>query len=118
MNRFIVETDERKPNDEESDQEYLAVDDDYDDIESSKEANTAMTSITSSNKPQLSNFSVLSLLGRKSPDKEEEKQSLADKSSHKEIYFPSSEDDVAEEGDEVDKVDKAEQSRQVGNGKL
>ena len=113
MNRFIVEPDERKPNDEESDQEYLAVDDDYDDIESNKEANTAMTSITSSTKPHLSNFSVLSLLGRRSPDKEKEKQSLADKSSHKEIYFPSSEDDVAEEGHEVD---KAEQSQQVGKG--
>ena len=116
INRFILEPNERKPNDVESDQEYLAVDDDYDDIESNKEAITAITSITSSTKPKLSNFSVLSLLGRRSPDnKEEEKQSLADNSSNKEIHFPSSEDYVAEEGIEVDKV---EQSRQVGKGKL
>ena len=112
MNRFIVEPDDNKPIDDEADQEYLAVDDD---IESNKEANTAMTSKTSSTKPQLSNFSVLSLLARKCPDKEEEKQSPTDNSSQKEIYFPSSEDDVAEEGDEVDKT---EQSQQVGNGKL
>ena len=112
MNRFIVEPDESKPNDKESDEEYLAVDDD-DDIESSKEANTAMKSLISSNKPQLSNFSVLSLLGRKSPVKEKENRSLADSSSHKEIFFPSSENDVAEEGYELD---KAEQSQQVGKG--
>ena len=74
-----------------------------------------MTIKYSSNKAQFSNFSVLSLLSRKSPDKEEEKQSPADNSSQKEIYYPSSEDDVAEEGDEVDKT---EQSQQVGNGKL
>ena len=75
-----------------------------------------MTSINSSKKPTLSNFSVLSLLGRRSPDnKEEEKQSLVYNSSNEEIHFPSSEDYVAEEGIEVDKV---EQSRQVGKGKI
>ena len=82
---------------------------------SNKEAITAITSITSSTKPKLSNFSVLSLLGRRSPEKEEEKQSLTDNSLNKEIHFPSSEDYVAKEGDELDKV---EQSRQVGKGKL
>ena len=107
MNRFIVEPDDKKTNGDESDEEYLAVDDDYDDIESNKEANTAMTSITSSTKPQLSNFSVLSLLGRRSPDKEKEKQSLADNSSQKEIHFPSNGEDVTED------VDQAEQSSQV-----
>ena len=62
-----------------------------------------------------SNFSVLSLLSRKSPDKEEEKQSPAKYHSQKQIHFPSSRNYVEEEGDMVDEV---EQSQQVKKGKL
>ena len=116
MRRFIGEPDDTKPNNVEAEEEHLSIDDD--DIESNKEANTTMKSKYSSNKAQLSNFSVLSLLSRKSPDKEEEKQSPAEYYSQKQFHFPSNGDDVAEEGDEVDKVDKPEQCRKVGNGKL
>ena len=113
MRRFIGEPDDTKPNNVEAEEEHLSVDDD--DIESNKEANTAMKNKYSSNKAQLSNFSVLSLLSRKSPDKEEEKQSPAEYHSQKQFHFPSNGDDVAEKGDEVDDV---EQSQQVIKGNL
>ena len=113
MKRFIGEPDDTNPNNVESEEEHLSVDDD--DIKIKKEANTDMTIKYSSNKAQLSNFSVLSLLSRKSPNKEEEKQSPAKNHSQKQIHFPSSRNDVEEEGDEVD---EAEQSQKVRKGKL
>ena len=113
MRRFIGEPDDTKPNNVEAEEEHLSVDGDH--IESKKEATTAMKSKYSSNKAQLSNFSVLSLLSRKSPDKEEEKQSPAKNHSQKQIHFHSSRNDVEEEGDEVD---EAEQSQKVRKGKL
>ena len=50
----------------------------------------------------MSNFSVLSLLGRKSSDKEKEKKSLADNCSNKKIHYPSSGEDDADDIDETE----------------
>ena len=112
----LEEPEDTKPNNDESDEEYLAVDgddeDEDDDIESKKDA---MISFNSSNKRQFANFSVLSLLARKCPDKEKEKQSPAEIFPKKEILFSSSGEDLTEERV---KTDEAQQSAQVGKGKL
>ena len=112
----LEEPEDLKPNNDESEEEYVAVDgddeDEDDDIENKKDA---MITFNSSNKRQFANFSVLSLLARKCPDKEKEKKSPVEIFPKKEILFPSSGEDVAEERV---KTDEAEQSAQVGKGKL
>ena len=110
----LEEPEDPKPNNDESEEEYVAVDgeDEDDDIESKKDA---MITFNSSNKRQFANFSVLSLLARKCPDKEKEKKSPVEIFTKKEILFPSSGEDVAKERV---KTDEAEQSAQVGKGIL
>ena len=100
---MVGEHEDIKFNNDKSEKEYLAVDENND----KEEPYTALKNVSSSPKPQLSNFSVLSLLARKSPDREKEKQSLADNSSQKEIHFPSNGEDVTED------IDQAKQSSQV-----
>ena len=109
INRFVGEPDDPKSNNNVLKEEYLAVNNADDTLEPS----ISMKSLTSLPKPQLSNFSVLSLLARKSPDNEKEKQFLEENCSQKEIHFPSGGEDVSEEKDELDPLDQA-QSPQVG----
>ena len=100
MNSHIGEPVDTKPNDNASEEEYLAVDDEDIEIKNS------------SNKPQFANFSVVSLLARKCPDKVKEKQYLAENCTQKDIHFPSSGEELAVDEEEV------ADAEQVGIGKL
>ena len=94
-------------NDDESDEEYLDVVED--DHEKEEESCKTINSQGSSTKPQFANFSVLSLLGRKSPAKERENKILEGNCLENEKYFPcSEEDEEGREGGEASKDDDSD----------
>ena len=104
LNTCDEEDNDAKSNQDESDEEYLDVVED--DHEKEEESSMPIQSQGSSTKPQFANFSVLSLLGRKSPDKERENKILAGNCSEKEKYFPCSrENEEGREGREDNKDD-------------
>ena len=90
-------------NDDESDEEYLDVVED--DHKKEEESCKTINSQGSSTKPQFANFSVLSLLGRKSPTKEKENKILAGTCSEKDKYFPCSGEDEEKREDGEDSKD-------------
>ena len=110
INRFVGEEEDTKPNHYGSEEEYLDVDDDEEEEEEEATTTTTIGNINSSSKPQFANFSVLSLLARKTPDKEKGKQSQGGNYSEGDKQFPPSGEDVAVEKDEGD---TAEQFAQV-----
>ena len=71
MKRFEGEPNDTNSNNKAIKEENVSVDDEVDKLK--LKPITALKSLTSSNKPHLSNFSVLSLLARKSQEKEGEK---------------------------------------------
>ena len=104
LNTCDEEDNDAKSNQDESDEEYLDVVED--DHEKEEESSMPIQSQGSSTKPQFANFSVLSLLGRKSPDKERENKILAGNCSEKEKYFPCNrENEEGREGREDNKDD-------------
>jgi hypothetical protein len=90
-----------KPTIYESEEEYLDVDDQEEEVEEEPTTTSTIENINSSSKPQFANFSVLSLLARKTPDKEKGKQSQGGNYSEGYKQFPPSGEDVAVEKDEV-----------------
>ena len=111
INRFVGEAEDIKPTNYESEEDYLDVHDVEEEEEEKPTTTATIENVNSSSKPQFANFSVLSLLARKTPDKEKEKQSQGGNCSEGDKQFPSSGEDVTVEKDEVDTAEQFAQEK-------
>ena len=97
INRFVGEAEDIKPTNYESEEDYLDVHDVEEEEEEKPTTTATIENVNSSSKPQFANFSVLSLLARKTPDKEKGKQSQGGNCSEGYKQFPPKWEDVAVE---------------------